>query len=102
MSRVIWPGIFFATLLLAGGSLVVGAAYLLWWASDPSAHLRHEALIGSAMALGYGLPLAVAALLLARWRPSFLPGWAIRTSVMLLTAIVAVLATSVILSGRDT
>ncbi len=88
-------------LLLAGASLVTGSAYLLWWASDPSAHLRNEALIGSAMALIYGVPIAVVALLLARWRSTALPTWAMRCSVILLIAIVAVLATSVVLSGRD-
>jgi hypothetical protein len=99
---VIWPGIFFVMVLLAGASLVIGSAYLCWWASDPSAHLRHEALIGSAMALVYGFPLAGGALLLAKWKSNFLPSWAIRSSAILLTAIVAVLATSVFLSGRDT
>jgi hypothetical protein len=99
---VVWSGIFFFALFLSGASLVVGSAYLAWWASDPNAHLRHEALIGSAMALIYGLPFVVAAVLLARWRAALLPSWAVRVSFILLSAIIVVLATSAILSGRDT
>jgi len=102
MSRVVWSGIFYAALFLAAASLVVGSAYLAWWASDPTAHMRHEALIGSGMALIYGLPVGVAGLVLARWRTDYLPNWAARASATLLAVMIAVLATTVILSGRDT
>ena len=102
MSRVIWSGVFFIALFLAGASLIIGSAYVAWWAADPTAHLRHEALIGSGMALIYGLPVGVAAFLLARWQTGSLPRWAIRASFILVAAIIALLATSVILSGRDT
>ena len=97
-----WSGIYFVALFLAGASLVAGSAYVAWWAADPSAHLRHEALIGSGMVLIYGLPLGIAAFLLARWRTSFLPRWAIRASLILVAAIIALLAITVVISGRDT
>ena len=102
MSRAIWITAFLVAFLLGVLAISIGVAYLSWWASDPSAPLRHEALIGSAMALTYGLFPVGAAWALARWNRSDLPQWSKPASLILVAVIMVVLATTILISARDT
>src|SRR5262245_42478214 len=96
MSRAIWSTAFYAAFLLGAVAIAVGVAYLSWWASDPTAPLRHEALIGSGMALTYGLLPGGVAFTLAKWKRSELPHWADRAALILVVAIVVALAITVL------
>jgi len=102
VSRAIWSAAFLVAFLLGGVAITVGIAYFSWWASDPSAPLRHEALIGAGMAPMYGLLPGGVAFALAKWKRSELPKWADPASRILVAVIVIALAISIFVSARDT